>query len=52
MASPPSAVTVNVNDKVNRTWVSNYHSTTSTTGLWDSGEYNTGHAFTNTFRTP
>ncbi|MDB6065887.1 MAG: Glucose/sorbosone dehydrogenase-like protein, partial [Pedosphaera sp.] len=46
--NPPN-VTINVNDQVIWTWVSPFHSTTSNTGLWDSGVFNTGHVFTNTF---
>ena len=46
----PNNVTINVNDQVVWTWVSDFHSSTSeTTGLWDSGVFNTGHVFTNTF---
>src|SRR5882672_4592667 len=45
----PDPVNINVNDQVVWTWVSDFHSTTSDTGLWDSGTFNTGHAFTNTF---
>jgi plastocyanin len=48
----PDPVTINVNDQVVWTWVSNYHSTTSDTGLWDSGVFFTGHTFTNTFTSP
>jgi hypothetical protein len=42
-------VTINVNDQVVWTWVSDFDSTTSDTGLWDSGVFNTGHVFSNTF---
>ncbi len=45
----PNVVTINVNDQVVWTWVSDFHTSTSTTGLWDSGLFNTGHVFTNTF---
>ncbi|EEF56975.1 PQQ-dependent sugar dehydrogenase [Pedosphaera parvula] len=45
----PANVTINVNDKVIWTWVSNFHSSTSDSGLWDSGIFNTGHVYTNTF---
>ena len=45
----PDNVTINVNDQVVWTWVSDFHSTESDTGLWDSGVFNTGHIFTNTF---
>src|SRR5947208_2997488 len=45
----PADVTINVNDEVVWTWVSDFHNTVSTTGLWDSGIFDTGHIFTNTF---
>ncbi|MEJ0090232.1 MAG: Ig-like domain-containing protein [Limisphaerales bacterium] len=45
----PEIVTINVNDEVVWTWVSNFHNTQSNDGLWDSGIFNTGHIFTNTF---
>ena len=46
----PTDVTIAVNDQVVWTWVSDFHTTTSDTpGLWDSGLFNTGHIFTNTF---
>src|ERR1700704_4058823 len=45
----PDNVTINVNDKVVWTWVSNFHSTTSDTALWDSGVFNSGHTFSYTF---
>lgn len=45
----PDTVTINVNDQVVWTWVSNFHNTESSTGLWDSGVFNAPHAFTNTF---
>jgi plastocyanin len=48
--SPPS-VTVNVNDQVEWTWAGNFHSTTSTGGLWDSGVHNVPFAYTNKFST-
>src|SRR5260370_41965719 len=46
--NPPN-VTINVNDQVVWTWVSPSHTTTSDTGLWDSGFHTTGFVFTNTF---
>src|SRR5579872_1356444 len=49
LAFNPDNVTINVNDQVVWTWVSDFHSTTSNTGLWDSGVFSTGHVFTNTF---
>jgi len=45
----PGNVTINVNDQVVWTWVSDFHNTESDTGLWDSGVHNTGYVFTNTF---
>ena len=48
-AFDPNNVTINVNDQVVWTWLGDFHSSTSDTGLWDSGVFNTGHVFTNTF---
>src|ERR1044071_8608215 len=48
-AFKPDIVTINVNDQVVWTWASDFHTSTSTAGLWDSGLFNTGHVFTNTF---
>lgn len=46
----PSSVTINVNDKVRWTWTGFVpHSSTSNTGLWDSGIVGNGSVFTNTF---
>jgi glucose/arabinose dehydrogenase len=45
----PTDVTINVNDSVIWTWVSDNHNTQSNDGLWDSGVHNTGYIFTNTF---
>src|ERR1041385_4279650 len=42
-------VTVNVNDQVVWTWVSDFHSTQSDTDLWNSGVHNQPFSFTNTF---
>ncbi len=50
-AFSPSDVTIRANDQVQWTWVSNFHSTTSDSSLWDSGVFNTGHTFTNIFPT-
>ena len=47
----PSSVTIDVNDQVRWTWVSDFHDTTSDTGLWGSGLHNTGFTFTHTFTT-
>src|SRR6266436_9567023 len=46
--SPPS-VNINVNDSVKWTWAGSPHSTTSDTGLWESGVQGTGATFTHTF---
>ncbi len=46
----PSAVTINVNDQVKWTWIGSIgHTTTSDTGLWDSGINGNGATFVNTF---
>ena len=45
----PSVVSINVNDQVVWTWVSNDHNTESDTNLWDSPIENTGYVFTNVF---
>jgi len=46
----PTAVTINVNDQVRWTWVGSIgHTTTSDTGLWDSGVNGNGATFVNTF---
>jgi hypothetical protein len=45
----PASVTINVNDQVLWSWQSDYHSTTSNTGLWNSGVYNTGFMYYHTF---
>ena len=50
-AFSPVTTTINVNDQVKWTWLSNYHTTTSATGLWDSGLYNSGYTYTHTFTT-
>lgn len=44
-AYDPPAVTINVNDQVQWTWDGNYHSTTSSDSLWDSGVYNPPHTY-------
>jgi plastocyanin len=46
--SPPS-VNINVNDSVKWTWAGSPHSTSSDTGLWESGVRGTGAIFTHTF---
>ena len=45
----PSVVSINVNDQVVWTWVSNFHNTESDTDLWDSPIENSGFVFTNVF---
>jgi glucose/arabinose dehydrogenase/plastocyanin len=45
----PNNVTINVDDEVVWTWVSDFHNTVSGTGLWDSGVHNTGFTFAHTF---
>src|SRR5882724_5328954 len=48
--SPPG-VSINVNDSVVWNWTGSFHTTTSSTGLWNSGIHNAGDSFTNTFGT-
>jgi len=48
-AFTPSNVSINVNDSVTWTWVGSPHTTTSDTGLWDSGVFGAGHTFTRAF---
>jgi plastocyanin len=48
-AFSPSSVNISVNDSVTWTWVGSPHTTTSDTGLWDSGVFGTGHTFSRTF---
>jgi len=46
----PTAVTINVHDQVKWTWIGSVgHTTTSNTGLWDSGVKGSGSTFVNTF---
>src|SRR6266436_786470 len=48
----PAAVTINVNDQVKWTWIGSIgHTTTSDTGLWDSGVKGNGSTFVNTYTT-
>lgn len=48
----PAAVTINVNDQVRWTWIGSVgHTTTSNSGLWDSGVRGNGATFINTFST-
>jgi len=48
-AFSPATVAIKPNDSVKWSWTGNNHSTTSTTGLWNSGVHNAGFIFTNTF---
>ena len=48
-AFSPNAVTINIHDGVKWTWLGNYHSATSSSGLWDSGLNNAGFTYTYTF---
>ena len=48
-AFSPSSVNINVSDSVKWTWAGSPHSTTSNTGLWESGVQGTGATFTHTF---
>jgi len=46
----PTAVTINVNDQVKWTWIGSVgHTSTSNTGLWDSGVKGNGSTFVTTF---
>ena len=46
----PATTTINVNDQVMWTWVSDVHDTVSDTpGLWNSGVHNNGFTFSHTF---
>jgi plastocyanin len=48
-AFSPNSVSISVNDSVKWTWAGSPHSTTSDTGLWESGVQGTGATFTHTF---
>ena len=48
-AFSPNTATISVNDTVTWTWVGSPHSSTSDTGVWDSGVFGTGHTFTRAF---
>jgi len=48
-AFSPNTATISVNDTVTWTWVGSPHSTTSDTGVWDSGVFSAGHTFTRAF---
>lgn len=46
----PSTVTINVNDTVNWSWIGfSQHSSTSNTGVWDSGIHGRGFSFSRQF---
>lgn len=45
----PKTLMVSAGDTVTWTWEGNQHSTTSDTGVWDSGVHNMPHTFTHTF---
>ena len=48
----PTSSTINVNDQIKWTWTGNIsHSTTSNTGLWDSGLHGNTFTFSRTFST-
>jgi plastocyanin len=47
----PSEITINHGDTVNWVWFG-FHSTTSDTGIWDSGQHSPPHTFSLTFDTP
>jgi plastocyanin len=49
----PTSSTINVNDQIKWTWSgSNSHSTTSNSGIWDSGVHGNGFTFSETFTAP
>src|SRR5436190_787629 len=48
-AFSPSTANIGLNDTVTWTWVGSPHTTTSDTGLWDSGVFGAGHTFSRTF---
>ncbi len=46
----PSSTTINVSDTVSWSWIGfSQHSSTSNTGLWDSGIFGRGHTFSRQF---
>jgi plastocyanin len=45
----PDPVTINVNDTIQWTWDAVFHTTTSDTGLWDSGIHNPPFSYSVTF---
>ena len=48
----PKSVAIKVGDTVQWHWAEDNHSTTSDTGIWDSGVQNTGFNFPRTFSSP
>ena len=48
-AFTPNTVNIGVNETVTWNWVGSPHTTTSDTGLWDSGVFGTGHTFSQKF---
>ena len=48
-AFSPNTATINANDTVTWNWVGSPHSSTSDTGVWDSGVFDAGHTFTRAF---
>jgi plastocyanin len=47
--SGTNQTTISVGSTVHWTWVDSFHSTTSDTGVWDSGQFGEGHAFDHQF---
>ena len=48
-AFSPNTANIGVNETVTWNWVGSPHTTTSDTGLWDSGVFGTGHTFSQKF---
>ena len=48
-AFTPNTANIGVNDMVTWNWVGSPHTTTSDTGLWNSGVFGTGHTFSQKF---
>ena len=48
----PKSVAIKAGDTVQWHWAEDNHSTTSDTGIWDSGVQNTGFNFPHTFSLP
>jgi plastocyanin len=47
----PQTITIGVGETVNWIWVGGFHSTTSDTGVWDSGQHSPPNTFSHTFNT-